>query len=210
MSSKKKWLKNSRLYVIIDREILGVRFSRRVPQIINSGADVIQLRDKISDKENILKSGFFLSRLLARSKKIFIVNDHLDIASIVNSDGLHLGQDDIPVEFARKLLGKDKIIGVSCANLKQAIRAQECQADYLAIGPIFSTSTKPGYPAVGLDLIAQCKKKIKIPFFAIGGINQNNIKKVLSAGARRIVLCQAICKAGDICQAAEDFRKILH
>jgi len=166
---------------------------------------IIQLRDKESAKSEILKTAQALKKTLRQSKSIFIVNDHADIAKLVDADGVHLGQSDLPVEAARKLLGKDKIIGVSCLNLKQAILAQDQGADYLGLGAIFSTETKPESAPWGLKRLKALKNKIKIPIFAIGGINETNIKEVLSLGVHGVAISRAICSAPDQVLAARRF-----
>lgn len=212
MKSKKKLLKGSRLYTIIDKESLRQKsIFNTVNQIKDTGADVIQFRDKKSKKEAILKDAFLLHKLLLNTKAIFIVNDYLDVAKIVDSDGIHLGQDDTPIKIARQILGKDKIIGISCHNLKQALLAQKSGADYIGIGPVFPTSTKPkNTKIIGLGLIKKLKKKLKIPFFVIGGIDLNNVNRVLSAGAERMAVCSAICKAKDISGTAKKFFHLLN
>lgn len=212
MKAKKKLLKSSRLYVILDRKISGHRdISHTVARIKDSGADIIQLRDKESKKESIVRDAFLLRKLLSNSRALFIVNDYLDVAKIVGSDGLHLGQDDASLKTARKILGPDKIIGVSCHNLNQAIKAQEDGADYIGIGPIFPTSTKnPSTKPIGLDLIGELKGRLTIPFFAIGGINEDNINKVLSAGAKKVAMCSAILQAKNTSLKTRYFSHILH
>lgn len=209
--SRKTLLKESRLYAIIDKKVSAQHsIFNIVGKIKGSGVDIIQFRDKESKKEDILRDAFLIHKLLLNTKKLFIINDYLDVAKIVDSDGLHLGQADTPIEIARRILGKDKIIGISCHNLKQALQAQSKGADYIGIGPIFSTATKPEYEPTGLNLIKALKDKIKIPFFVIGDINLNNINRILSAGAERIAVCRAILKAKDISLAIKDFSRILH
>lgn len=199
MISKKKLLKESRLYVVLDKEICAKRPIIAIAgQIKDSGSDMIQLRDKVSKKEEMLKVGYAIKKLLSDSKTLFIVNDHIDIAKIIDSDGLHIGQDDISIGTARSILGKDKIIGVSCHSLKQAYDAQSKGADYISIGPVFPTPVKPEYKPVGTSLIERVKKEIKIPFFAIGNINQFNIDSVISRGAKRVAICRAIIEAENI------------
>jgi len=182
-------LEKSGLYVIIDKEVWRRRPKFSDTKIKDLPVDIIQLRDKISDKETVLKDALRLRRALSNTGIIFIINDYLDIARLIDSDGVHLGQDDLPIGIARRLLGKDKIIGVSCHSLKQAKSAEVQGADYISIGPVFSTPTKPEYKPVGLGLIREISQKIKIPFFAVGGINEKNIGKVLDAGAKRIAVC---------------------
>lgn len=211
MNLKKRLLRESRLYVIVDKKVSGVRpIFDIVSKIKDSGADIIQLRDKESKKESILKEAYKLRKLLTNSQALFIINDYIDVAKLVDSDGIHLGQNDLPLDIARQLLGKDKIIGVSCHNLNQAIEAQKNRADYISIGPIFSTPTKPEYKAVSLDLIRKVKKAIHIPFFVIGGINENNVNDILSLGVKRVAICRAICRAKNIRSAIKKFSRILN
>ena len=211
MNLKKRLLKESRLYVIVDKKVSGSRpIFNIVSRIKDSGADIIQLRDTESKKESILKDAYKLRKLLTNTQALFIINDYIDIAKIADSDGIHLGQNDLPLDTARQLLGKDKIIGVSCHNLNQAIQAQKNGADYISIGPIFPTPTKPEYKAVGLGLIKKAKEAIHIPFFVIGGINENNINDILSLGVKRTAVCRAICRAKDIPSTIKKLSKILH
>jgi len=182
-----------------------------VSKIKYCGIDIIQLRDKDSKKENILRDALFIHKALLNTNTIFIINDYLDIAKIINCDGIHLGQKDTSIEIARKILGKDKIIGVSCHNLSQALIAQKKGADYIGIGPIFPTFTKPHISKlISLNLIKEIKKKIKIPFFAIGGINLDNINKVITFRANRIAVCRAILNSQDIPSTVREFKKALH
>jgi thiamine-phosphate pyrophosphorylase len=211
MNLKKKLLRESRLYVIVDKKVSAARpIFNIASKIKDSGADIIQLRDKESKKEFILKEAYKLRKLLTNTQTLFIINDYIDIAKLVDSDGIHLGQNDLPLDTARQLLGKDKIIGVSCHSLNQAIEAQKNQADYISIGPIFSTPTKPEYKAVGLDLIRKVKRAIHIPFFVIGGINENNINDIKSQGVKRAAVCRAILQARDISSATKYFYDKLH
>lgn len=199
MKSKKELLKKSRLYAIIDKKTCGQKSLLEAADKIKSlGADIIQLRDKISDKAAILKDAYSLRRLLAKSKTLFIINDYLDIARITDADGIHLGQEDCSIKIARKILGKDKIIGLSCHSLKQAIEAQKQGADYIGIGPIFKTPTKPAAKPIGLKIIREIGRRLKIPFFAIGGIDKNNIKEVVACGAKRVAVTRAADQARDI------------
>lgn len=195
MNSKKRLLKISRLYIILDKEVLGRRCIFDIANAVkNSQVCVVQYRDKKSKKDSILRNALRLRKLFSKTNTVFIVNDYIDIAKIADSNGIHLGQSDLKVETARKILGKDKIIGISCHNLKQAKEAQAKGADYIGVGPIYSSPTKPEYKAIGLEAINKIRKHIKIPFFVIGGINQSNVKEVLASGAKRIAVCRAICQ----------------
>jgi len=211
INSKKKFLEKSYLYILVDKKASGCRsILKTVKKIKDSQTLIIQLRDKESKRESILKEAYALRKLLLNTKTIFIINDYIDIAKIVNSDGVHLGQNDLPLVIARKLLGKDKIIGVSCHNLNQAIQAEKDGADYISVGPIFPTSTKPEYKNTGLNLIKMVNKKVRIPFFAIGGIDENNLSRVLSSGAKRVAVCRAICQAKNSVSIVKRLSKILH
>lgn len=150
-----------------------------------------------------------IKQLCKKRGIVFLVNNRLDISKIVDADGLHIGQSDLPLRVARRILGKDKIIGVSCHNLTHALKAQTEGADYISIGPIFSTPIKPHTKPINLNLIKAIEQKIKIPFFAIGGINHSNIKKVISYGAKRVAVCRAICCAKNPGKAAKDLKEII-
>lgn len=205
MISKKKLL-NSWLYLILDKKIVGrTKLANIIRQINNSCVDIIQLRDKSNKKETILRDALLIKKLLSGSRRIFIINDYIDIAKLANADGIHLGQEDISISLARRILGENKIIGISCHNLKQALAAQRQGADYISIGPIFPSLTKPEYKAVGLGLIGKIKEKIGLPFFAIGNIKPDNIDRVISYGAMRIAVCRAILKSKDLILSSKFF-----
>lgn len=213
MSSKKRLLKQFRLYVIIDKDICSGRSLYNVAGRLNHPAGVIiQYRDKRSPKGQIIKNALSLRKLIRGNRALFIVNDYPDVAMIAGADGIHLGQDDTPIETARRLLGRDKIIGISCHSLSQAIQAQERGADYIGIGPVFKTATKPlsKKEEVGLALLKEIRLKIKIPFFAIGGINPGNIQAVLASGVERVAVCSAVCRARNIRYAVKNFSRILN
>lgn len=200
MESRRMLLKKSRLYAIIDKKSLSAKPLSRLIQkgLRDSSIDIIQYRDKVSDRAGVFDFFRRISRLLSGKKVLFIINDYVDVAKIADTDGVHLGQGDISLELARKVLGPDKIIGISCHNLKQAMDAQRRGADYIGIGPVFSTPTKPQAKPIGSKTIKSIAGKIKIPFFAIGGIDEKNICGVLASGARRVAVSRAVCKAGDI------------
>jgi len=198
------------IYLILDRPNFS-RFSLKKIRSLVSGKEIslIQLRDKSSAKADILKFALKLAKQLASTKTFFIVNDYVDVAVACGADGVHLGQDDLSLKQARKILGKDKIIGLTCHNLSQAFRAQKEGADYIGIGPLYATATKPGYPAIGLKAAAELKTKIKIPYFVIGNINEGNIKEITSAGFRRIAVCRAILGSKDPQQVTKRLYKQL-
>jgi thiamine-phosphate pyrophosphorylase len=204
MKSRKSLLKKSRLYLILDRPSFSKCSLKKINSLISGGAiGLIQLRDKSSTKAKVLKFAVELARQLTLTKTLFIINDYTDVAVAALADGVHLGQEDLSLKQARKILGQDKIIGISCHNLAQALQAQKDGADYIGIGPVFATATKPGCPGIGLKAAAELKAKIKIPFFAIGNICEDNLEEITGAGLRRIAVCRAILNAGNPKQAAK-------
>jgi thiamine-phosphate pyrophosphorylase len=204
-------LRKSRLYVILDKKTCGRKSLLDTARKIKSaGAHIIQLRDKLSDRKTILKEALLLQGLLRNSRTLFIVNDYPDLAKIVDADGVHLGQGDISIKNARLILGNNKIIGISCHNLKQAQKAREEGADYIGVGPVFPTPTKPEGRALGLGVLEEINKKIKIPLFAIGDINKSNITGVLAYADKRIAVCRAVLKARDIAKNINEFLRLLN
>jgi len=139
---------------------------------------------------------------MRRSSAAFIVNDHPDIAMAVDADGVHLGQDDLPVLEARKLMGGSRIIGVSTHSVEQARAAQSAGADYIGFGPIFTTRTKDAGPHQGIEGLSHVRKAVTLPVIAIGGISGENLDKVLSAGADGVAVISAILSAPDLYEAA--------
>lgn len=203
-------MKDFRLYVIIDSKSANGRDPVAVAsEAVEGGADVIQLREKDIPAREIMALGRAIRKAIAGTGALFIINDRPDIAAASGADGVHLGQDDLPPEEARAILGKGKIIGISTHSLEQALAAEKAGADYVGVGPVFATPTKPDYVPVGTGLVREVSKTIKIPFVAIGGIDAGNIGQVLDAGARRIAVVRAVCGAGDVRNAAKSLKEIL-
>jgi thiamine-phosphate pyrophosphorylase len=187
------------LYVILDRQFLGDRDELDIAgQIIEGGASVIQLRDKQSRKGELLLVAQKLRELCSQADVLFIINDYLDLAMAVDADGLHIGQEDLPLPVIRRELPIDKIVGCSVTMLSQATKAQAEGADYIALGSIFPTATKKGATVVGVDMLKEFKQTVPIPLVAIGGINQNNIGEVVSAGADAVAVISAVVGEEDV------------
>jgi len=187
------------LYVILDRQFLVGRNELDVAgQIIEGGARIIQLRDKQSKKGELLPVAQKLRELCSQADVLFIMNDYLDLAMAVDADGLHVGQQDLPLPIIRRELPIDKIVGCSVTTLSQATKAQAEGVDYIAVGSIFPTTTKKGATVVGVDMLKELKRKVATPLVAIGGINQNNIGEVVSAGAYAVAVISAILSEKDI------------
>ena len=209
MSWKKSVFKSFKLYAVTDIKTADEPILEKVRAAYQGGADIVQLRSKTLSDRKLCEIGKGIKRLAARYRKLFFVNDRLDLALATGADGLHLGQEDLPIESVRMIcekMGRSLWIGKSTHSLAQALKAQKEGADYIGVGPIFSTPTKPGCPTVGLDLIQQVKSKIKIPFVAIGGINEKNIAQVCEAGAERIAVVRAIFSRENIYAAAKQLR----
>ncbi|MCX7918310.1 MAG: thiamine phosphate synthase [bacterium] len=202
-------LTSGELYVVTDQKLAkGRPIVNVVKQAIAGGATIIQLRDKEAGTRMLVEQGKRLRRITRENNVLLIINDRVDIALAVDADGVHLGQDDMAVDTARKLLGYDKIIGVSVSNLEQAIQAEKSGADYLGLSPIYTTSTKPDAgTGLGLTFIRQVRRKVKLPLVAIGGINKNNVTDVIRAGADIAAVVSAVVSAEDIEQAARDLVK---
>lgn len=186
----------SGLYAIIDTQYLESRRHDEVAtQILEGGARIIQLRDKHMSKKELLPIAQQLKELCAACNALFIVNDYLDIALVVDADGLHIGLDDLPLEAARKLLPIGKIIGCSVDDVPQAVAAEADGADYIAAGAIYPTQSRAETEAVGIDVLKAIKEETSLPLVAIGGINLNNAEEVLAAGADSIAVISAIMQA---------------
>jgi thiamine-phosphate pyrophosphorylase len=187
------------LYVILDRQFLVNRNELDVAgQIIEGGARIIQLRDKKSKKKDLLPVAQKLRELCSQANVLFIMNDYLDLAIAVDADGLHIGQEDLPLPVIRRELPIDKIVGCSVTTLPQATKAQAEGTDYIAVGSIFPTATKDGATVVGVNMLKELKRTVSIPLVAIGGINQNNISEVVSAGAYTVAVISAVLGEKDI------------
>ena len=187
-----------RLYVIIDKSAARDRdLAWIADQAIRGGADVIQLRDKTASAQVLIDEATRLRTITQAAGIPLIINDRVDVAVAVGADGVHLGQDDLPVAVARQILGPKRLLGTSTHSLAQALEADRVGADYLAVGPIYPTPTKPEYPHVGPALISQIAARVQRPLVTIGGIDQTTLPKVLAAGARCVAVVRAVCGADD-------------
>ncbi|MBN1622658.1 MAG: thiamine phosphate synthase [Endomicrobiales bacterium] len=201
---------NINLYcVTLKRDDLS--YEEQVERACEGGADAVQLRDSDLPAKEIISLGKTLKNICHEKKVLFIVNDRPDLAVAIDCDGVHLGQDDISVEYARKILGPGKIIGCSTSSLGQALEAVREGANYVSVGPVFKTPIKPGKEAHGVDLIRIVKNRVKVPVIAIGGINQDNVQDVVQSGADGIAVVRAVCGADDIKKSAQQLKqKILN
>lgn len=166
-----------------------------VESALSAGLTLVQYRDKQTDDTTRLSIAHKLCQLCHDYGALFIVNDRVDIALALNADGIHLGQQDIPITLARKILGHQKIIGGSTTNPQEMQSAIAQGADYIGVGPVYDTPTKAGKAAAGLDYVRYAANHCPIPWFAIGGIDLSNVKDVLMAGAQRVSVVRAIMQA---------------
>jgi thiamine-phosphate pyrophosphorylase len=188
-----------KLYAITGEEFHpGKPMIEVMEEAIKGGCDIIQLRDKKSPRREVLAKAKALRELTLRYGITFIVNDYIDIALAVDADGIHLGQDDLPLADARKIVG-GKIIGISTHTIEEARQAERDGADYIGVGPVFPTKSKEDVVApVTTSYVRQVAAEIAIPFVAIGGIKLHNVDQVLEAGARRICAISEIVGSPDI------------
>jgi thiamine-phosphate pyrophosphorylase len=170
---------------------------------------VIQLRDKTASARQLLEEAKRLLPLTEAAGIPLIVNDRVDVARSVGADGVHLGQDDLPVEDARSILGQNRLIGKSTHTFEQACTAQAQGVDYIGLGPVFPTPTKPDYGSVGTELLRQVAPHIWLPVVCIGGINGENIQQVVEAGAKCVAVVRAICSAEDPESAARHLKETI-
>lgn len=191
------------LYVILDMQALAGRNELDIAsQVIRAGVRVIQLRDKQSNRRELLLKAQGLKTLCAASDVLFIINDYLDLALAADADGLHIGQKDLPLPVARENLPIDKIVGCSVNTVSQATEAQEQGADYIAVGSIFPSTTKKEAIVVGVDTLKQIRQAVSCPLVAIGGINEDNIEQVVVAGADCVAVASTILNERDAETAA--------
>ncbi|MBF0566818.1 MAG: thiamine phosphate synthase [Nitrospirae bacterium] len=208
MFKKRRKLYLGGLCLILDRGIDGKSVFDTVISVIPRGVKWIQLRDKESTPLQIYKSARIVKTVTAANGVKFIINDRSDIARAVEADGVHLGQEDLPLSEAKKIMD-GKLIGISTHSLAQAVEAQSMGADYIGFGPIFGTKTKNAGPSLGPDAIRELLPHITIPIVAIGGINLGNLESVLDSGANAVAVASAITYEDDVPEAVERFMKVL-
>ncbi|MGD9393454.1 MAG: thiamine phosphate synthase, partial [Dehalococcoidia bacterium] len=171
-------------------------------ELIKGGASAIQLRDKFTAKAELLPIAQKLKKLCADKGVLFIINDHLDIALACGADGLHLGQDDLPLSTARQLLPMDMILGGSVNTVEQAKNAEADGADYIAVGSMYPTTSKEKPKVVGVGRLKQVRGVVSLPLVAIGGINKDNASEVAANGADAVAIISALLGAKDVAEAA--------
>lgn len=201
---------NYRLYLVTDRDMLkNVDLYTAVEEAIKGGVTLVQLREKDITTQDFYKTAVEIKKVTDKYNVPLIINDRMDIALAVNAAGLHVGQDDMPCHIARKLLGNDRILGVSARTLEEAIKAEKDGADYIGVGAVFPTSTKGDAKAVSIELLKKIKESVSIPVVAIGGINEKNASLLKPANIDGISVISGILGKEDIRGAAETLKEIM-
>ena len=188
------------IYPIIDSSLVTPdNIGKTAEAIIDGGAKILQLRAKSLSSKEFLETARIIRKITKDKGTVFIVNDRVDIALLTDADGVHLGQGDLPVKEARRLLGNNKIIGYSTHNLREALEAVRLPVDYISFGPIFPTKTKEDTQTPkGLKGLSEVRKAVEIPIVAIGGITETNMAHVLKEGVESVAMISEILTSLDI------------
>jgi thiamine-phosphate pyrophosphorylase len=198
------------LYLIADRRASG---ERSIPDLVKAaiegGLRLVQYREKDLPKRDTFRVAQALRDLTRGAGVTLIINDDVDLALAVEADGVHLGQEDLPLPVARRILGSHKIIGISVRDIQSAKQAVEEGADYIAVGPIFRSATKQVHPPLGCGIIREIRKATDLPLFGIGGIDPGNAREVILAGADGIAVCASLHKVTDVTRATRELLEIL-
>jgi thiamine-phosphate pyrophosphorylase len=202
VSIRRQRLSTAHLYLVCD-----ALEASALEAALEGGVDLVQLRIKDRPDPEILSVARRFARSCAEHGALFIVNDRPDLAAAVGADGVHIGQDDESVAQARAVVGPDALVGLSTHTPAQIDAAEG--VDYIGVGPVHATPTKPGRPAVGLELVRYAAGHARVPWFAIGGISADNADAVRAAGATRIAVVRAIAGAADPGQAARELRDVI-
>ncbi len=204
MLDRRQRLRDTRLYLVCDEGTDAFLVAA-----LRGGVDIVQLRMKDAGDEEILAAARRFARVCAEHEALLILNDRPDLVQAAGVDGVHVGQDDVPVHRARALVGSDRLVGLSTHSPEQIERASPADVDYIGVGPVHATPTKPGRPAVGTELVRYGAEHARVPFFAIGGIDAANAAAVLAAGASRIAVVRALTLSDDPEASARELRAAL-
>ncbi|MER3456051.1 MAG: thiamine phosphate synthase [candidate division GAL15 bacterium] len=197
-----------RVYVITDRSFRGRTHEQVARAALRGGATAVQLRDKQATGRELLQWARQLRDLTRAAGVLFLVNDRVDVALAVHADGVHVGQEDVPVADARQLMGPGRVVGASAGNVEEALQAEQASADYLGVGPVFPTATKPDAgEAIGVDGLRRIVQAVRLPVVAIGGITADNAGQAIRAGAVGVAVISAVAAADDMVAATRQLRE---
>ena len=192
------------LYLVTDVAGRSGDLATFLAEVIEAGVGMVQLRDRTLADRELVEAARVFARACRDNGALFIVDDRVDVALMTGADGVHVGQDDAEPRDVRRLAGADFIIGLSTHTPEQIDAANATPADYIGVGPIYATPTKPGRAAVGFELVRYAARAARTPFFAIGGIDATNAASVVDAGARRLSVLRAISRAADPAAATRE------
>jgi len=203
--SKRQRLRAMRLYALLSEEHCRRPWLETAERLLEGGADAIQLREKTLEGGPLLERARALRELTRKFSALLIINDRPDVAVLAGADGVHLGQDDLPPEEVRGLIGPGLIVGLSTHTVEQAAAAERRGADYVGVGPAYATATKGYQEGGGPELVGRLCGATRLPTVAIGGLKPENARAVLDAGAQALAACAALCGADDPAEAARAF-----
>jgi len=208
-NERRERLQAARLYLVCDASPRGGELAALLRAAVAGGVDVVQLREKQLPDEELLAAASAARELCEELGALLIVNDRPDLALRAGAHGVHVGQDDMPPAQVRELVGEELLIGLSTHSRSEIDAVDQAIVDYIGVGPVHETPTKPGRPAVGVELVQYAAHNARVPFFAIGGLSEDNLGEVLRAGARRVCVLRAISDAPDPLRAATALRELL-
>lgn len=203
---RRRRLRAARVYLVCDARPRGHDPGPFLARALSGGVDVVQLRDKTATDDALLAAAAIFRRACTERGALFVVNDRPDIALATDADGVHVGQEDVAVADARTIVGFERLVGLSTHTVEQLEAGERAGADYVAVGPVHATPTKPTYPEVGYGLVEHAARHLTLPWFAIGGIDAANVSAVAAAGARRVAVIRWITEAEHPADAAHALR----
>ncbi|MFC7393893.1 thiamine phosphate synthase [Scopulibacillus cellulosilyticus] len=194
-----------RVYLVTENYDSGHhnQYMKKIKEALDGGISLLQLRAKHESSKVFYELAKELRDTAASYHVPLIINDRVDIALALDADGIHVGQDDLPASIVREIIGPDKILGVSCSTVEEAVKAEQDGADYLGVGSVFRTKTKGDATLIELDELTRIKEKVSIPVVAIGGITQDNVKELLDRNVDGVAVVSAILSQTDVKKAAE-------
>ena len=209
MSERLRRLERSNLYLITRAHPEAGPLGEFLAAVLDAGVDIVQLREKEMEAKQLLEFCEIVRSRTQEADALFIVNDRVDVAIASGADGVHLGQDDLPPKTARAQTGRDFLIGLSTHAKDEVLASNEDEADYIGVGPVFETPTKPGRPATGLELVRFAKDNARKPFFAIGGVDLETLSEVVEAGATRVSVLRVLTQSNDPAGVTKRIKQIL-
>jgi thiamine-phosphate pyrophosphorylase len=209
MKELKGRLLAARLYLVTPGDPPAGPLNEFLPRVLEAGVDIVQLRDKHLEARPLLELATTVRRRTREFGALFIVNDRVDLAIAAEADGVHVGQEDLSPAEARRQMGPQALVGLSTHAPGEILAASSSEADYIAVGPVYATPTKPGRRAAGPGLVRFAAERSAQPFFAIGGVDAGNLAQVIAAGASRIAVVRALTEAEDPGAAARRLRDAL-